>query len=994
VPLPPYSRFVKDRHELRRTALCILCLLCGLVASSPAWSQYRSTQWTADSGLPQNSVRGIVEGADGYIWVATLNGLAKFDGIRFTVFDKSNTPGISSNRFTAMSPGSAGELWLPSEDGNLVHYHGGLFDTIGANAGLRPHSVGGITGDKHGGIWIEADGRVLRWSAQTNRFEREAFSTDDLRFVPLWWVDTGFWAPHGRQIVCLTRGVLHTYELPSSLTMSQVRGVAVGSDGNVWIGLIDGRLGRLTDHGFPLQPEQTVMPFQNAQRRDWKVQISRKFVREVIFPSGGVDKGVQYNIIVLDSEGNAWIGSENEGLFRVQKQSIMTLSTTQGLASDNVYPILKSRNGDMWVGSWPAGLSRVRDGHVTAYTQKEGLPGLVSSLYEDRTGMLWVGTHNGLRTFADGKMKTPAGLPNERLPAVQAMYQTPSGAMMLGTARGLYVLDGNNSRWMMARDGLATDDVRAIIEDSKGDVWIGGYGGVTRIHHGTVEHWTEAQGLPSNNVRSIFEDSKGEIWVGTYDGGIGWFRNGSWARFDVARGLYDNGAFQILEDAKEYFWISSNRGIYRVNRPQLEAVANGRLGRVDSVAYGRSDGMLSVECNGGLWPAGAKDDKGNLWFPTQKGVAIINPASVSVVNKPPRVAIEAASVEGKLQTGVQHVVLQPGQSNLEVEYTALTYSKPEQVIFRYILDGVDSEWQEIGRRRAAYYSHLPAGDYVFRVSARNSDGLTSREDSVLRVTVVPRFYRRWWFIALVFFAVAAATWKIWHARLSQLRRTQAAQQAFSRELIASQENERRRIAAELHDSLGQRLIIINNLALYLLRTKGKVRSEEDKQQTIEEINAEATHAIEETRAISYALRPFQLDRLGLARAIQALVRTASRATSVEISAEIGDIDNVFPDDLRINFYRIVQEGVNNMVKHAEATRGSVTAQRTATSVILTITDNGRGMPTEPRSVREGPGGFGLTGMRERATVLNGMFHVRSESGAGTQLIVDFPIEGE
>jgi signal transduction histidine kinase/ligand-binding sensor domain-containing protein len=984
------SRSNNQSYSRRRIAIYLVCLMLALSGLPGALGQYRSTQWTADNGLPQNSVRGIVLGTDGYIWVATLNGVAKFDGIRFTVFDKSNTPGISSNRFTAMVGGGPNELWLPSEDGNLIRYYDGHFRTFVQSDGIRPNSIGAITGDSKGGVWVASDERVKSWNAKTNRFELSAFSTDDLHFAPLWWVGTGFWAVRGNELICFARGNLKTYSLPASLPASKLRGVAVGADGVVWLGLLDGSFGRLTPQGFVLSPEVTVTQFVSP-REDWRAEISRNFTRKVVFPSGGVEKGIQYNSIIRDSELNSWIGSEDQGLFRVQKQSITTLSTSQGLASDNIYPILKARDGDVWVGSWPAGLSRVHDGHVVAtYSAKDGLSGLVSSLYEASDGTIWVGTHSGVQTLLHGKFATPKT--SEKIVA-QAIYQSKDGAMLLGTAKGLYVLSGETSHWIKGQDSAAID-VRTILEDRKGDVWIGGYGGLSRIHDDTTQHWTEAQGLPSNNVRSVMEDSKGEIWVGTYDGGIGWFRNGAWVKFNTSRGLYDNGAFQILEDNKENFWISSNRGIYRVARQQLQDVADGKQARVDSVAYGRPDGMLSAECNGGLWPAGVKDDKGLLWFPTQKGVAIVDPSLVLVLSAPPKVAIESIEIDGAVQKGTNSVALRPGQSHVEVTYTALTYSKPEQVNFRYRLDGIDDTWEESGHRRTAYYSHLPPGNYVFRVSARNSDGVNSESDDVLRITVMPPFYRRWWFIALVLLAVAATIWRVWQYRTDRWRQAQAAQQAFSRELIASQENERRRIAAELHDSLGQRLIIINNLALFLLRTKGKVRTEEEKEETIEEINAEASQAIEETRAISYALRPFQLDRLGLARAIQALVNTVSRATGIEFKTAIGDIDEVFPDDLRINFYRIVQEALNNIVKHADATRGSVIVERTPTSVLLKISDNGRGLSTETRSPREGHGGFGMTGMRERATVLKGTLQMKSEPGDGTLLTIDFPIEGK
>ncbi|HEY4009333.1 MAG TPA: two-component regulator propeller domain-containing protein [Acidobacteriaceae bacterium] len=920
--------------------------------------------------------------------------MVRFDGIHFRVFDKSNTRGISSSRFVSMVQGQGNELWLASEDENVVRYNDGHFVTLGLESGIRPHSVGALTDDGHGGLWVESDEQVYRWIEASQRFERESFSTNDLHFVPLWWVGTGFWAIRGNELLCFAHGQLKSHPLPRDLNPKQIRGVAAGADGALWVATRDGRMGKLVDGKYVVYHGAIVTNFVNSQRRNWKVEISQNFNRTVTFPSQGVDQGIQYNVIVFDNEGNTWVGSEGEGLFRIQKQTIETVSSKQGLASDNVYPVMRSQTGDVWAGGWPAGLSRLHDGKVVrVFRQKDGLPGLVSSLAEDNAGTLWVGSHNGVRILAGDRLIVPPSFPEASFPAVQAIYQTPDGLMLFGTPKGLYVFAGAKSHWMTTRDGLATDDVRVIVADHRGDIWIGGYGGLTRLHRGQLTRWTEAEGLPSNNVRSVIEDSTGEIWVGTYDGGVGWFRDGRWLTFNQNSGLYDNGAFQILEDAQRHFWISSNRGIYRVSRDQLVELAQGRRGRVDSIVYGRADGMLSVECNGGLWPAGAKDHHGLLWFPTQKGIVSIDPASIAMVTQPPRVQIESVAVEHKLQDDLHHVVLKPRQSNLEVDYTALSFTKPDQISFRYMLDGVDEGWQEVGRRRTAYYSHVPPGDYVFRVSARNSDGIASLNDDTLLISVTPPFYRRWWFLTPLFIAVLAIGWVLWNYRLRALRKEQAAQQAFSRDLIASQENERRRIAAELHDSLGQRLIIINNLALFLLRPRGKARTEEDRLQTLEEITSEATQAIEETRAISYALRPFQLDRLGLTKAIQALARTISRASEIEITTEIDDIDAAFDEDVRINFYRIVQEALNNVVKHSGASQASVVVKRTRSSVTLLISDDGKGLPADLRSAA-GAGGFGLTGMRERATLLKGTMQIRSDPRTGTLLSIEFPAPAE
>jgi signal transduction histidine kinase len=262
----------------------------------------------------------------------------------------------------------------------------------------------------------------------------------------------------------------------------------------------------------------------------------------------------------------------------------------------------------------------------------------------------------------------------------------------------------------------------------------------------------------------------------------------------------------------------------------------------------------------------------------------------------------------------------------------------------------------------------------------------------LPIDVIPPYYRRWWFISAVVLLALILSWLLVNYRIRQLKRTQAAQKAFSQQLIASQETERRRIAGELHDSLGQRLIVINNLVLFLLRPKGKGNTEEDKRQILEEISAEATAAMDETRAISYDLRPFQLDRLGLSRAIQGLARTATRASGIEFTTNLGGIDSIFPDELRINFFRIVQEAVNNIMKHSAATSASIVAEVSESILTLSVGDNGKGLPSEPRPVNTGPGGFGLTGIQERANLLNGKLRIRSTAGGGTLLTIIFPLE--
>jgi signal transduction histidine kinase len=429
-----------------------------------------------------------------------------------------------------------------------------------------------------------------------------------------------------------------------------------------------------------------------------------------------------------------------------------------------------------------------------------------------------------------------------------------------------------------------------------------------------------------------------------------------------------------------------------VSKDELNEVASGKRRTVTSVAFGKIDGLLDLECNGGLQPAGIRSSDGKLWFPTQDGVATIDPGSVSVDSQPPPVLIESVTLDRSPIAFTPSLTIPPGKRSLQIDYTALSFKDPEQLRFRYQMEGLDTSWINAGAKRTAYYSDLPPGKYVFKVIAANADGVWNHQGQEFNVTVLAPLYRRWWFLVMIatFFAVTILSFS--HYRVLQHRRAGEAQHAFSQQLIASQERERKRIAADLHDSLGQRLVVINNLALFSLKTNDGATTSGAWKDAAAEISTEALNAIDEMRSVSYNLRPYHLDRLGLAGAIEGLAETVARGSGIEISAIVDDVDEVFTEELRINFYRIVQEGLQNIVKHAHATEATVRIEHRGDRVVLTIEDNGQGLPSGIRSKNPARGGFGLTGMAERAALLGGFLKVHSEPGRGTIVNMEIPVK--
>lgn len=996
------------RSRQRVTPLCILMCICTvLVLSRPFLAdEYGFDSWTTADGLPQNTVNGVAQTPDGYLWLATFDGLARFDGVRFTIFDKGNSKGIVSNRFVAVFADREGSVWAATENGVLTVYRGGVIESYSTPEGLR-ENISGFTEDSQGRVRIETtenyyyleDGKFVLAPDRKKKGEKAVYFGKS----------GAKWILTAMEVVRHKDGIVTSYPLQLNiLSLEQAYFGAPYEDsrGALWLAVNNdesaGRFYRLHDGETKLFTERELPELKHltlhsfAERQDGSIWIILADTQQngapltfALLEDGRVSRwqfaeSVFLTRTLIDREGNFWLAT-HKGLRRFRRQTITTLSEKDGLNSDEVYPLLQTVGGDVLIGTIN-GVNRYSDGRITELklkSPKTNAGFLIRGLWEDEQRRIWLGSYEG-----SGRLE------NDSLKVVNQVDATDfiserTGNVWMATNKGLvkYNKDDKEIARYTVENGLPHNEVITIKFDRHGNLWAGTFDGLARFADNRFTSFNDVENSPKGFVRYIYEDADGVLWFGTYGDGLVRYKDGKFFNFRVEHGLFNNGVFAILEDDSGNFWMSSNRGIHRVNKQELNDLAEGKIPKLQSVSYDEKDGMANAECNGGRLPSAIKTKDGKFWFPTMGGVAVVDPNAETTNPLPPPTVIEDISIDRRpaIRGPNSQIEMKPNQSSLEIRYTGLSLVKSGQVKFRYRLEGLEENWVETGTNRTANYSYLPAGTYTFHVIAANANGVWNTEGASVKIVVHPVFYQTWWFLTLAILLIGSVVWLFYNTRVSQLRKIAAAKSDFSRRLIESQEAERKRIASELHDGLGQSLAIISNRAAM---GKSRLSDPELASREFDEISDSANEALGEVQQITANLHPHYLERLGLEKALKSMFRKVSDV--VELKYDLDPIDNIFPKNAEINVYRIVQESLNNVVKHSDASEALVSIRRRASEVVISIKDDGRGFDTN--NVKPTGGGLGLVGLYERTNILGGRIEIKSSVGNGTEIVIELPID--
>jgi len=990
---------------------------------SPAVAGYTMTHWTVEDGLPMQNVTALAQTTNGFLWCGTADGLVRFDGLEFKVYLPHEVAELEGFQIRSLHADGQGRLWIIDEEGRLAVYEQGGFRRLTGEAGRPIVAAGVIRESPTGELWLLGwnDGSFHRF--RTNHLEQVALRS--VRNWPLIDFHLGRAGPDW--------GIRRSDEalLQYSSTGAEEHPLlgAQNSEGILgrFFELEGGTLGLTSSHGiYAYEEAQWVWrprfdvpishgsPLDGCRDRRGNIWVgtrggglvlSSKDGHLVRVNLPGEIPGMSVNALIQGREGNIWAGT-SAGLYRISLNPVKTISAAHTVSNEAVQSLAEASDGRLWVAGanrlhWLE--SKTETLSATTFAAREHKIWRITS---SRDGALWLGAGSHSGTEAEIWRVTPETSTREgivRTASIEDLLETSQGELLVAMTDGLFHRLGQEFPKVTLPAEIKDRKFNALAEDHAGRIYAAVAGvGLFRRERGEWHRLTQRTDPGSERIHALCLDEQNTLWLAAERPGLARWKDEQWSAIFSAQTELPRRVRAVAVDDQGGLWLASRWGVVRADRAELDHRAEYQTGEINSTWFDTDEGLPSIDCaptKTGI----CKDRHGRIWIATARGVAMVDPAGWKQQQRslsPPPVLIEQVAVDDtpvkptttgrRAQTPVPHYLVPAHSQRIEIQFTGINLTAPEKMRFRYRLEGFDDAWVNLAGPRMVHFTRLPPGEYRFQLVAISNEGVQNREGAVLALTVQPPWWQRTSVRAGAGLGFLGLLWLGVHIRLRRLQRVRAMQSEFSRQLIHSQEQERKHIAGELHDSLGQHLLVAKNLALTGVNTSKEAPAIA---KLFGDISETVSAALSEARAISKELRPPELDRMGLTKALRGMIQRAGESSGINCQVILDDIDGLLPAGEEINLYRLVQEGMNNIVKHSQAARAEITVRHEPDHLAVSVADNGRGFDAaRVRYADAAHLGTGITGMEERSRLMGGEFEISSQPGGGTCIRIRIPVK--
>jgi signal transduction histidine kinase/ligand-binding sensor domain-containing protein len=974
---------------LRAVVALVFCSLALALAPDRRISQYAHTAWRIQDGFFSGTPQTITQTADGYLWIGTEAGLVRFDGVSFVPWTPPNGEALPSSRVHALLGTSDGSLWIGTARG-LARWSNGELSTFPK----EPAFVEAIVQDAEGTVWItrsqvgDAEGALCEVAGNALRCHGTADG------IPFPYAQPLFNDAHGNLWIGSSLGVCRwrsgdakTYIVKALMRVQGLAGVsaiASGEDGSVLVGM---------------KQQGKGLGLQELREGVW---------RDYILP--GLD-GPEMHVssLLRDRVGDLWLGTVNNGLYRVHAGQADHFGSADGLSSDAVQGLYEDREGDLWVAT-SRGIDRFRDTRVVSYSIREGLTSEdVDSVLASRDGTVWIGNVHALDVLRHEKFSgigPPKGLPGT---LITSLFEDQSGHVWVGVDSGLTVYEKARFRWIKKPDGGSLGVVTAIDEDvdhniwvattepalfriqdlavreeikppriprvlslaadPKDGIWLGlSNGNLARYNRGQLEVMT-TNGPGSFSLRNLLVDADGSVWWVTQEGLFRW-KTGRVGKLNSHNGLPCDDMFALIKDGHGSLWLDTQCGLIAIDSAELERwwqQPDLKLRvRILDVFDGAQPGLTNFR------PEVSRARDGKLWFANENILQMVDPEHLDGNSIAPPVVVEQIIADRKKYAVGEKLQLPARTRDIEIDYTALSLVVPEKVKFRYKLEGRDADWQDPENRRRAFYSDLPPGNYQFHVIAANNDGVWNEQGATARFAILPAFFQTAWFRALSVLAGAGVLWLLYALRVRRL--ATSIQARFDDRL-----EERERIARDLHDTLLQGIF---SASIHFNVANNHLPVDSPAKPAVQRGVDLLAQVSKEGRNTLLALRTGASSQSDLEEALSRLSGEFALPANIDFRVVTEGEAAVLRPLIRDEVYLIAREAVINAFRHSKASAIGVKVDYVSRNLRVSVRDNGCGIDEELlKSGREGH--WGLVNMRERAERIGGRLKVSSRANAGT-----------